>query len=279
MGAGVRPAALRLGVFLLAGSVALLGSRLVLALLPGAIDLGDVPLPTFFVTMTITLLVAHVVTFATVDARGWSVVGVSRGAWGWRKVLVGFGLGALAVGGPSLVLLLSGWLRVESSPSGNWGQAAALTLLALLPAALWEELLTRGYLLTVLREWLGSRRAIVATSALFGALHLENAGATAQSVALVTLAGIFLGSLRVAFDSLPAAWAAHVAWNFVMAALLHTAVSGVGVDSPNYRVVDAGPDWATGGAWGPEAGLVTGVGLLVGIYIMLRRGRRGVDHT
>ena len=60
-----------------------------------------------------------------------------------------------------------------------------------------------------------------------------------------------------------------------MAGLLHTAVSGAGLGSPNYRIVDAGPDWATGGAWGPEAGMITGAGLLVGIYIMLRRGRRG----
>lgn len=278
-GAGVAHGAVRLGVFILAGATALLASSLVLATLPAEVNVGGESLPVFFVSMSVTLLVAHLVTFATVDRRGWTMVGVSRAAWSWRRLAAGFGLGAVAVGGPSALLLAAGWLRVEPSAPGSWGTAALLTLLTLLPAALWEELATRGYLLTVLREWIGARRAIVATSALFGALHLENAGATWQSVGLVTLAGIFLGSIRVAFDSLPAAWAAHVAWNFVMAGLLHTAVSGVGLGSPNYRVVDAGPDWATGGTWGPEAGLVTAVGLLVGIYIMLRRGRRGVEST
>lgn len=278
-GAGVAHGAVRLGVFILAGATAVLASSLVLATLPAEVNIGGESLPVFFVSMSVTLLVAHVLTFSTVDRRGWAMVGVSRAAWSWRRIAAGFGLGAVAVGGPSALLLAAGWLRVEPSAPGSWGTAALLTLLTLLPAALWEELATRGYLLTVLREWIGARRAIVATSALFGALHLENAGATWQSVALVTLAGIFLGSIRVAFDSLPAAWAAHVAWNFVMAGLLHTAVSGVGLGSPNYRVVDAGPDWATGGTWGPEAGLVTAVGLLVGIYIMLRRGRRGVEST
>lgn len=259
--------------------MALLASRLVQGALPAELNVGGASLPVFFLSMTVTVGIAHLVTLATVDRRGWGVVGLGQVGWQWRRVMMGFGLGAIAVGGPSLLLLAAGWLEVVPAAPGNWAQAAALTLLTLLPAALWEELATRGYLLTVLREWLGARRAIVATSALFGALHLENAGATWQSVALVTLAGIFLGSIRVAFDSLPAAWAAHVAWNFVMAGLLHTAVSGVGLGTPNYRVVDAGPDWATGGSWGPEAGLVTGVGLLVGIYIMLRRGRRGVQGT
>ncbi|MBC7896400.1 MAG: CPBP family intramembrane metalloprotease, partial [Cytophagaceae bacterium] len=195
-----------------------------------------------------------------------------------RPILTGAVLGAVAVGGPSVVLLLAGWLRIEPSPPGDWGRAALATLAVLIPAALWEELLTRGYLFTILRDAVGARRAIVVTSVVFGLLHIENAGATWQSVTLVMLAGIFLGSILVATGSLYAAWAAHVAWNFVMAGVLHSTVSGIGMGAPNYRTVDAGPDWATGGAWGPEAGLLTGVGLLAGIYIMLRRRRRGAEQ-
>ncbi len=270
-------APVRLGVFVASGGIAMVVMNLVAARMPPTV--GGVAIPSFFVTMLVAAIVAHLATFATVDRRGWRVVGLGSSAWEGKRLLGGFALGTIAVGGPSLVLLLAGWLRIETSPPGSWAGAAALTLLTLLPAALWEELATRGYLFTLMREWIGARRAILATSAAFGALHLQNAGVTWQSVALVTLAGIFLGTIRVALDSLAAAWAAHVAWNFVMAGLLHTAVSGVGLGSPNYRVVDSGPDWATGGAWGPEGGLVTGLGLLVGIYIMLRRGRRGAEHS
>ena len=274
------PPLLRAAVFVVATAAAVLGLR------AGWWALGqelrspiEDGVPAFFLILAGGLLLGHWWTFRSVEPRGWSVVGFSRRALSLRGVAAGAALGAAAVGFPSLVLLLLGWLRIEPSGSGDWVRAAAMTLAVLIPAALWEELLTRGYLFTLIRDRIGARRAILITSALFGLLHIENAGATWQSVALVMLAGIFLGSIRVAFDSLYAAWSAHVAWNFVMAGLLHTSVSGVGMGTPNYRTVDAGPDWATGGSWGPEAGFVTAIGLLLGIYLMLRRSRRGASNA
>jgi membrane protease YdiL (CAAX protease family) len=209
-----------------------------------------------------------------VQPDGWRLVGLDRSALTWRAVLGGAGLGAAAVGIPSLLLLAIGWLRIEPAPGSDvWG-AAGRALVLLVPAALWEELVARGYLLALLRERFGARLAIAATSVGFGVLHLENAGATLQSIALVTLAGVFLGSIVIAFRSLYAAWAAHVAWNFVMAGIMHSAVSGIGMGAPRYRTIDAGPDWATGGVWGPEAGLFAGAAMALATYFLLRRTTR-----
>jgi CAAX protease family protein len=109
----------------------------------------------------------------------------------------------------------------------------------------------------------------------FGALHLANVGVTPESMAAVTLAGFFLAGVVYVTRSLYAAWMAHFAWNWTMAVLFHTAVSGIPLDSPLYRYVDAGPAWATGGVWGPEGGVPAGIGLIVGIaYLFGRRGRQ-----
>jgi hypothetical protein len=108
-------------------------------------------------------------------------------------------------------------------------------------------------------------------------LHLNNAGATAGSVALVSLAGVFLGMVFLATGSLYAAWLAHLAWNLMMAAVFHTPVSGLPMEAAGYRYVDAGPDWATGGAWGPEGGIPAGLGMLLAsayMYTRFRRDRR-----
>jgi uncharacterized protein len=262
-------------VFVLASSVGVLGGRAALPFLTATIETATgVRLPTFVLILSVGLLVGHWWTFRQVQPDGWQRVALDRSALTARAVVGGAALGAAAVGVPSLVLLAIGWLRLEPMPAGNvWG-AAVMTLAFLLPAALWEELAVRGYLLALLRERFGARIAIVATSGLFGVMHLENAGATLQSIAVVTLAGIFLGSIVVAMGSLYAAWSAHVAWNFVMAGLMHTSVSGIGMGTPNYRTIDAGPDWATGGAWGPEAGLFAAAGMLLAIYFLLRRHGR-----
>jgi len=270
------PALFRAGVFVLATVAGVLGLRAAWWLIGQQLRAPlTSPVPAFFIIMSGGFLLGHWWTFRSVEPRGWGAIAFSRRQLTWRGLAAGAALGTVAVGFPSLILLLLGWLRIEPAGPGDWWWASLATLVLLIPAALWEELLTRGYLFTLTAERIGARRAILLTSVLFGLLHVENAGATWQSVALVTLAGIFLGSIRVAFNSLWAAWSAHVAWNFVMAGLLHTAVSGVGMGTPNYRTVDAGPDWATGGSWGPEAGFVTAVGLLLGIYLMLRRSRRG----
>jgi hypothetical protein len=73
---------------------------------------------------------------------------------------------------------------------------------------------------------------------------------------------------------------AHFAWNWTMAVLFHTAVSGIRMESPGYRYVDAGPDWATGGAWGPEGGVLAALGMLAGMAFLfaLHRGRGGAVH-
>jgi len=149
----------------------------------------------------------------------------------------------------------------------------------LLPAALFEELVARGYILSVLKEWWGWTWAIVATSVAFGLFHLSNNGVTAESVALVVLAGFFLAGVLYATKSLYAAWMAHFAWNWTMAVVFHTAVSGYPLEAPGYRYVDAGPDWATGGEWGPEGGIPAGLGMGAGAglaYLLSRRRRSPV---
>jgi hypothetical protein len=146
----------------------------------------------------------------------------------------------------------------------------------LLPAALLEELVTRGYIFAVLRETWGWKWTLMVTSVAFGLLHLQNAGVTVESVLLVIAAGLLLGGIMVAMRSLYAAWMAHFAWNWTMAVVFHTAVSGLPLESPGYRYVDAGPDWATGGPWGPEGGIPAGLGMGGGAavaYLYARRHR------
>jgi CAAX protease family protein len=63
----------------------------------------------------------------------------------------------------------------------------------------------------------------------------------------------------------------------VMSVIFHAAVSGMAFDTPAYRYVDSGPDWATGGVWGPEGGLVAGLGMLTGTGLLLLRRRRRAE--
>jgi hypothetical protein len=225
--------------------------------------------------IVIALLGAHMIALRMIDRRPWSDVWLDRHAARPALLARGFVLGALAIGVPTLLLMAARWMQVLPSAHGSPFGAALRVSLLLLPAALYEELATRGYIFAALRDAIGWRRALLAMSLVFGLLHLRNPGANAESVALVVLAGIFLGVVVIATRSLYAAWMAHFAWNWTMAVLFHTAVSGLPLESPDYRLVDAGPDWVTGGPWGPEGGAAGGLGMLGGLaYLYARRNTR-----
>lgn len=220
-------------------------------------------------------LIATWIVLKLVEGRPWKFVGLNPEAAAPRTIAFGSALGLLAIAVPSAVLLLANQLDKVPSPPGSWWAAAAIGLANLLPAAFGEELLLRGYIFAVLREALGPRWTLISTSVVFGLLHMANPGADAQSVVIVMFAGFFLGSIFLATESLYAATAAHFVWNWFMAAALHTPVSGIPVRSPDYRVIDSGPDWLTGGAWGPEGGFAAVLGMFVVlIYLHARPLRR-----
>jgi uncharacterized protein len=266
----------RLLFFSLASLAALFVAELVLApmiklVFPSA-NPGDLT-PQMWIS-TVAVIGGTAISVRWVDKRPWRDVWLGREASRPSLLVSGFVIGAAAVSVPCLTLIAAHWLRLQTGVPGSLVGAGLRITLVLLPAALFEELISRGYILSVLRECWGWQWAIAATSVGFGMLHLANNGVTVQSIALVTLAGFFLAGVVYATKSLYAAWMAHFAWNWMMAAIFHTAVSGIPLEAPRYRYVDAGPDWATGGVWGPEGGLPAGLGMAGGIvYLFVLRGR------
>ncbi len=208
-----------------------------------------------------------------VEKKSWSEVGLHAKALQPRRLLIGFAIGGGAIAIAISLLILVGWLDNEPGTASEWGAPLVRMALLLVPAAFMEELITRGYVLTTMKDALNWRWAVVITSLAFGLLHMMNPGANAQSVFVVALAGVFLAAVRIVTDSLYAAWAAHFAWNWVMAALFHVPVSGYAFGYPAYRYVDAGPDWATGGAWGPEIGIPACLMMIIGIVILSRKAK------
>jgi CAAX protease family protein len=219
------------------------------------------------------ILIATFISLRWVDGDEWSFVRLGRSASQPALLSSGFLMGMIAIGAPCVVLLATHELRIVPATEGNWALAAAQMALFLLPAAAAEELLMRGYIFAVLRETVGWKTTLIATSIAFGLLHLRNPGANPETIVAVIIAGFFLGTILLVTESLYAAWMAHFAWNLTMAAGLHTAVSGLGVAAPNYHVIDNGPDWLTGGSWGPEGGVAAALGMFVFLFYLHARYR------
>ena len=251
------------------------------------------PVASFPWTNLAGVWVGTVVALRMVDEAPWSAVGLSSESWRVGRLTIGVALGTLLIGVVAGTLLAAGYLRFERVPelvdamAGNivenpvteWCATAVRVLALLAPAALAEELVFRGYLWTVAEESWGPRVALWSTSGLFGVTHLSNPGAGVRTTLLVILAGLALGTLRQRTGSLPAAWLAHLAWNWIMAAVLHVPVSGLPLASAGYRGVLEGPSWLTGGSWGPEGGAVAGVAMGGALLVALRRNRHSKSQA
>ncbi|MBA2669272.1 MAG: CPBP family intramembrane metalloprotease, partial [Gemmatimonadetes bacterium] len=214
--------------------------------------------------------------------------GRSPGALGfaWQRgaiLEVGGGMlfGSLLIAAAVVILLLTGaayFVPDEGTLSGYlWLLLSTFVFFWI--AAAWEELIFRGYPFQVLVDGIGVWPAIVVSSAFFAALHGWNPNVNWLALGNIFLAGVLLALAYLRTRSLWFATAVHVGWNWAMASLFDFPVSGLtGFETPLYDVVPSGTEWWTGGAFGPEAGLVGTIVLATGTAWLLRTRRLRVPQ-
>ena len=144
----------------------------------------------------------------------------------------------------------------------------AAVLLALVCGALAEELMFRGYPFQHLEMAIGAVPAVIAFSAIYGALHLLNPHWTLWGLANTILIGILLSVAYLRTRALWLPWGIHFGWNLTLGLLFGLPLSGF----RNYnllRYTEAyGPAWLTGGKYGVEAS-ATGLGaILLGLLVV-----------
>ena len=136
-------------------------------------------------------------------------------------------------------------------------------------AAMFEEVFSRAFLLGGLLVLLRDRKwlAIIISAIFFGLAHLANPNASVLSVFGNFLGGIMYGIAFVESGRIWLAFGLHFAWNFVQGPILGFMVSGIESGGIIHQVT-TGSDLVTGGAYGPEAGLV-GIAFRFVVFAML----------
>ena len=228
--------------------------------------------------VAVVTIVTSVVSAGAIAFVGWFVdrrrlsdfgLGLDRDWW----LDLGFGL-ALGAGLMTLVFALElalGWVVVTGTftASGSFASAFTAVVVLFVVVGVQEELLARGYLLTNVCEgltgWFGDRGAtavaVFSSSVVFGALHLGNPNATLVSALSISFAGVMLALGYVLTDELAIPIGLHITWNLFQGGVYGFPVSGLGLDAAVIAVSQRGPAVWTGGAFGPEAGLL-GVGAI-----------------
>jgi membrane protease YdiL (CAAX protease family) len=148
----------------------------------------------------------------------------------------------------------------------------------------YEEAISRGYHLTNLMEGLSgiigkgetgaSVSAIVLSSAIFGLLHMRNPNATLMSTLSITLNGSMLGTAFVLTRQLGMPIGLHMSWNLAQGWLFGFPVSGDPEISTILQTLQSGPEWLTGGSFGPEGGMLGLGASAAGILLLIALRRK-----
>ena len=186
---------------------------------------------------------------------------------GWlAKLAAGWGLGTVLQLLIFAVLGIAGWLTVE------WADLQpvdlSVSIVSWLIISLNEELSFRGYILQRLAQAWGLPAAVVVSSLVFAMVHVLNPNV--QPLAMVSLfaAGLLLACAYLVSRSLWLPIGLHIGWNLAEIHLLGFPGSGI-PEAALIRSVVNGPEAMTGGAFGPEGGLVGLAATVLGIIVLL----------
>lgn len=220
------------------------------------------------------------------DHRPFRAFGFRLDAAWWADFGFGLALGGILMGAIFAVEYALGWVTVTDTfrARGAFVPTLLLTLAAFACVGFYEELLFRGYLVRNLAEGfhgprLNARRAVVAawvlSSVLFGVAHALNPNASLVSTLNIAGAGLLLGLGYVLTGELALPIGLHIAWNFAQGNVFGFPVSGgTGFAAQVLVIRQGGPELWTGGAFGPEAGLLGLLAMLLGAALTLARVRR-----
>jgi membrane protease YdiL (CAAX protease family) len=216
------------------------------------------------------------------DRRPFADYGFHLGGTWWLDLGFGLLLGASLMGGIFVVECLAGWASVAETVSDGSARDSAVGLLVgllvYLAVGVSEECTFRGYQLRNLAEGLagrhiGPRRAVVLalllSSAFFGLAHATNPDATTAGTLNIILGGLILGLAYVLTGELALPTGVHVAWNWFQGGIFGFPVSGNKPTRHLLTVRQEGPELWTGGAFGPEGGLLAVVAVLLGCGLVV----------
>jgi membrane protease YdiL (CAAX protease family) len=250
-------------LMLMIGIIPVLVGGIAYLLIQGTIDqasLAQLVLAASSLIYGPSILLATWIARRFIDKRSFSSLGFNITSNTVRDFVFGLALPAALI---AVIFLLEwgfGWLQVDGfawhdAEFGEMAKSLILLAVVFIAVGFYEEILFRGYYMQNLKESMGRPLAILLTSVGFGLAHLANANATFMGVLGTAAAGIIFAYAWLRSKALWLPIALHISWNFFEGPVFGFPVSGR-EEFSLIRVRVEGPELLTGGAFGPEAGLI-----------------------
>ena len=236
----------------------------------------------------VLLTTACVLAVRLLDRRPVRELGIVPGPRFWGDLVFGLVLGAALMTSIFAIERAAGWIQVAQlrytrDAAESFARAFLRMAGVFACVGFYEELVSRGYLMRTMAQGFTGRRvppgpavaiAVVLSSLLFGLGHADNPNASVVSTVNIVFAGIVLALPYVLTGRLATSIGFHVTWNFFQSTVYGFPTSGFASPAAALRIEQGGPRAWTGGAFGPEAGVLGLLALVLGAAAILWRERR-----
>jgi hypothetical protein len=194
----------------------------------------------------------------------------------WRDYLIGAVMAAMMMSVIVGIEWSAGFLSLRwSAISANdllYSLVVSLVFFSI--AGAFEEIICRGYPLQTMLRDLHPAWGVLVMSTLFSLAHAGNPNVSTLGLFNTILAGVWLAVAYLKTRSLWLCTSLHWSWNWTMSAVYGLNVSGLEgiVKGSLFTSQQTGPEWLTGGAYGPEGGLIVTV-VILAFTVLLWRAR------
>jgi hypothetical protein len=215
------------------------------------------------------------------DKQSVESLGLTANLQALFDVLAGTSITFVQIGFIYLVMYSLGWVTFNGFAwdVDTLGKVltGALTFLIIFLFVGWsEELLLRGYHLQTIASGLNLFWGVILSSTVFGFLHIFNPDSSWSAVIGITVAGFYFAFAYIRTKELWLPIGLHIGWNFCEGVVFGFPVSGLDIYALT-RIEVTGPELWTGGAFGPEAGLIVLPSLMIGAGVIYWFTRNRVE--
>lgn len=198
--------------------------------------------------------------------------------WG-KKMAPGLLYGIALIGTVFFIEIIAGWVKIESF---NFNPMLFFSFFILqILVAVGEEISFRGNILKNLADETGIKRGIILSSFMFSTIHIPSFIYSGLDILRLMLALIVIGLLGAIASiiylnyGLISAITFHFAWNFLQYNIFNLNMSEQGIMKISYN----GTNLLTGGSFGPEAGVLGLIIVLLALMAQIRKYPKSLNYS
>lgn len=214
----------------------------------------------------IVLIAVPIIAWKLIMKRPLSNMGLTPLKSHHKELTVGLLFGIVSISIVFLALIVTGNAQVISwKPHFSYKQLVYLFLYIFVGFA--EEILGRGYIMSVLRQTRNIPVIVIVSSIIFSLLHSLNPGIGILPYINLILVGVLFAYMYLKSGNLWMCIGYHITWNYFQGYVYGFKVSGTETDGI-ITTEFSSSNLLNGGAFGPEGGLFVTIVILLGfLYV------------